>query len=94
VSDQLHPSTLAACTTEIVAAFVASHTVANADLPQLIDLVARNLTMLGAAPGLKPNLRRNPKSCPDPFKGHRFPREIISYAFWLYYYVVPAQLKG
>ena len=25
-----------------------------------------------------------PKSCPDPFKGHRFPRGIISYAFWLY----------
>ena len=24
-------------------------------------------------------------SCPDPFKGHRFPREIISYAVWLYY---------
>ena len=23
--------------------------------------------------------------CPDPFKGHRFPREIISYAVWLYY---------
>ncbi|MEM9670875.1 MAG: IS6 family transposase [Pseudomonadota bacterium] len=26
-----------------------------------------------------------PKACPDPFKGHRFPREIISYAVWLYY---------
>jgi len=25
------------------------------------------------------------KSCPDPFKGHRYPREIISYAVWLYY---------
>ena len=25
------------------------------------------------------------KPCPDPFKGHRFPREIISYAVWLYY---------
>ncbi len=24
------------------------------------------------------------KSCPDPFKGHRFPREITSYAVWLY----------
>ena len=24
-------------------------------------------------------------SFPDPFKGHRFPREIISYAVWLYY---------
>ena len=26
-----------------------------------------------------------PKPSPDPFKGHRFPREIISYAVWLYY---------
>ena len=26
-----------------------------------------------------------PKRCPDPFKGHRYPREIISYAVWLYY---------
>ena len=26
-----------------------------------------------------------PTPCPDPFKGHRFPREIISYAVWLYY---------
>ncbi|MBC6445519.1 MAG: IS6 family transposase [Alphaproteobacteria bacterium GM202ARS2] len=25
------------------------------------------------------------RSSPDPFKGHRFPREIISYAVWLYY---------
>ncbi len=25
-----------------------------------------------------------PKPYPDPFKGHRFPREIISYAVWLY----------
>ena len=26
-----------------------------------------------------------PNPCPDPFKGRRFPREIISYAVWLYY---------
>jgi len=47
VSEQLDSSTLAACTTEIVAAFVSANTVANADLPHLIDTVGRNLSTLG-----------------------------------------------
>ena len=46
MSEQLDSSTLAACTTEIVAAFVSANTVANTDLPHLIDTVARNLSTL------------------------------------------------
>jgi len=31
-------------------------------------------------------------SFPDPFKGHRFPREIISYAVWLL--LKPSRCRG
>lgn len=47
MSEQLDPSTLAACTTGIVAAYVSANTVAHTDLSHLIDTVARNLGTLG-----------------------------------------------
>ena len=47
VNEQLDSLTLATCTAEIVAAFVSAHSVANTDVPHLIDPVARNLSALG-----------------------------------------------
>lgn len=46
--ERLNASTLAGCTTEIVASFVAHQSVAISDLPGLIELVGRQLTTLGA----------------------------------------------
>ena len=43
------PKTLVALTTEIVAAYVAHHPVAAADLPAVIDAVAKRLAALAAA---------------------------------------------